>query len=880
MHRQDKLARIAGFSIPSLVALALIPTMGSCGWWSSSDYADSEAFAAQAVPAVLGRRPYSHEEVQALATLASVNGPAAVLDVLYEEDDFGDYWSLVFADQLEVDRVGSTAQNPLCYGPPLVPESLYPQLAVHVAESDPTEEFCVTKTIIIANPWPVITMYGEVAFEEMTDVPAAQAIADWEAANPEKEPPQYVEHELNLEYAPVDLASVSGVDTVQAEAEVAAFDEAQLGAVSEVRFDDLLEPAEYGIMEAQSPYEALIDTETPWFNDYRRWWRVFEYEVCYPFNMTDLLAASIEEERMDALYRGYMAPLATWHTVFGVASTKFQMTYLERDPACMSCHTTTYSTTDGIVRNDDWDRFAPAVRLDLEQGAFSYEDSGSTYQHRGMGGTDVTVKVRNFWDTSNQVVTGGIRPFGFDDTCVTSSSYDGFQASRTSGSPSAGFGINQSGTAGVFDLMNQLRDGKTHLPFASYGPAPDTIGGNVAAGDTLYNTDCVGCHSAGSTTAPNDLTIHTANMTPERIYDVVMNGSPAGLMPAGMYSDAEARNVAAYLTSLSSHNTPMVYDLGEISFAKLVSQSIVNQTFDEVAGYSLILEHGFPRNPDVGFALGWSSLVLDANNWSLKKLLSQVLLSDHMNRNAPAESVAGAYDLPEIVFPWSMKAPSAPSINGSDANGQGDIVHRWGVDNLLLQVGHALGWTEPQVYNDTFNYPSESFRRDIGGYYTANDPGFHEPTLGAMLDWEAGLGDCNKPTGVTSDYIDTLVDPVHGLSIEEAMLALKDRLVSDPQWWPAVGAVDEYAIAQGLLNGTSMSDAANTDELAIRDYCGTLLRSPQFLLAGLPPWQAGTNPAPLTGVPCVDTYCTETEYCEHYRDVAGDLGYDDTYACP
>ena len=81
--------------------------------------------------------------------------------------------------------------------------------------------------------------------------------------------------------------------------------------------------------------------------------------MCYLFNMTDVLRASVQADRLDALYRAGMAPLAVFAEDDVDAASKFWRTYLKRDPACMSCHTTTYSTTDPIKRNDDWDRFVP-----------------------------------------------------------------------------------------------------------------------------------------------------------------------------------------------------------------------------------------------------------------------------------------------------------------------------------------------------------------------------------------------------------------------------------------------------------------------------------------------------------------------------------------
>ena len=69
--------------------------------------------------------------------------------------------------------------------------------------------------------------------------------------------------------------------------------------------------------------------------------------------------------------------------------------------------------------------------------------------------------------------------------------------------------------------------------------------------------------------------------------------------------------------------------------------------------------------------------------------------------------------------------------------------------------------------------------------------------------------------------------------------------MGNPQWSPAAGGTDELTLAQALVSPGSLTDDASTNPGALRDYCGALLRSPQFLMAGLPPWEDGSTPVAL-----------------------------------
>jgi mono/diheme cytochrome c family protein len=72
-----------------------------------------------------------------------------------------------------------------------------------------------------------------------------------------------------------------------------------------------------------------------------------------------------------------------------------------------------------------------------------------------------------------------------------------------------------------------------------------------AAKNTIAQSGCAGCHGAelkGQGNAP-DLTTVGGRLTEDQIFDILTNGTQAG-MPGGLVSDENARkNLAAYLAS-------------------------------------------------------------------------------------------------------------------------------------------------------------------------------------------------------------------------------------------------------------------------------------------------------------------------------------------
>ena len=545
----------------------------------------------------------------------------------------------------------------------------------------------------------------------------------------------------------------------------------------------------------------------------------------------------------------------------------------------MQCHDSNYSTTDATPRNDMWDRFAPPPGMALEVDAFSYVKDGQ-FMHRPLSGGYANVAA--FWAAENFVDsdTAGLRPLGFDPVCVTQEVFNPSEESPVirSYAPSppsadaAAFGFSPDEPAGVLQLADRLAEGIAAMPYDSYSPAPNTVGGDAEIGAQVY-AGCEVCHNSDHDRAPPDLIQHVAQMTPERIYSITRYGTPSG-MPS--YSDQDAKNVTAFLISQPEYRTPMVYDTDGAALSQLVAQSVVIDVVEELSGARLVEDHGFPRNDDAALALAALSFELQRTDWSLKQLLYQILSSDHINRRAPAESDEAAYVLPQVVNTGSMTPPSTELLlPGANANGQGDLVNRWSSDSLIRQVGVAMQWEVDLAYSDDASSSEYLLRTDLGGYVNGSRNTFREPYVDMLVAWEDTHGSCPDEPG---DYINTLMES--DLTLEEAMLAVKDRLVSNPTWDPGLGDDSELRFTALLTRGGDLSAMAYTDEAAVRDYCSALLRSPQFLLAGLPAWPEGVDPEPLRGLPCVDALCSEDDFCEAYRDTADRLGFLSGFDCP
>jgi hypothetical protein len=123
------------------------------------------------------------------------------------------------------------------------------------------------------------------------------------------------------------------------------------------------------------------------------------------------------------------------------------------------------------------------------------------------------------------------------------------------------------------------------------------------------------------------------------------------------------------------------------------------------------------------------------------------------------------------------------------------------------------------------------FQRTTGGFLKNAERGFRGLDFQARLAWEERFGACVAPTD-EPDYVAALAARAvaAGASVGDAVTTLKDRLIGAP-----LRGADERDAVEALLGlslATPAADAADLDA-ALRRLCGVLLASPQFLLGGL-----------------------------------------------
>jgi hypothetical protein len=183
-------------------------------------------------------------------------------------------------------------------------------------------------------------------------------------------------------------------------------------------------------------------------------------------------------------------------------------------------------------------------------------------------------------------------------------------------------------------------------------------------------------------------------------------------------------------------------------------------------------------------------------------------------------------------------------------------------------------------------------------------PGFKGINFQSLLALEAETGLCNKTgrASAPSDWIDTVVsrinafnsDPQHAVSpitLGEAWVMLKDRLIQDPTFntvAPSGFSWSEYDALNAFLNavlpissGTTTATSATASFLGtktlgdmLREGCGILVKSPQFVLTNITPKTYSVYvPAPLRLNVCLGTEpCGYAQLCGHYRETLGTMG--------
>ncbi len=381
-----------------------------------------------------------------------------------------------------------------------------------------------------------------------------------------------------------------------------------------------------------------------------------------------------------------------------------------------------------------------------------------------------------------------------------------------------------------------------------------------------------------------------------------INGLPANAGCGGSICSAA-------VASCNTNPLNGAYVHGDDALAMMTAASIVDMVWTEVMGYPLTIDLYHPRNEAQRNIL-WNLTEYNFVNkqWSLREVLVRVLLFDYFNRRAPATGdgiatsggATSPYELPLMFNPWAEGDPRRPPIaqpgwtagsvptpdpaydRNAPANRSrhydpmSEAVHRYGARSLLNSAATALDWTRPQRFYPNA-YPSKALGLAMGDYWRDTEPGFRGTSFTSLLSWEFTHGRCEKPAGVATDWVDRLMAAIAGfdaanpgseLKVEDLARTIKDWLLNDSTLTGAVPTgltVTEAQALEALFGAPVASRAAGIADLAgkSRRFCGMLLNTPQFMLAGLEP-PPGPGPRPRLRV-CNGGDCSYQQICSTLR---------------
>lgn len=284
------------------------------------------------------------------------------------------------------------------------------------------------------------------------------------------------------------------------------------------------------------------------------------------------------------------------------------------------------------------------------------------------------------------------------------------------------------------------------------------------------------------------------------------------------------------------------------AFAYLTAASLADAVWQEVMGRRLTIATTIPRNRDQRDTLESLVETVIGNGFALEELLVDITTRPTFNLASPSECQLDgtAYFLPPVLDPWMKEAEVLEERN----NSVGDAVHPVAPRVLQDAVVYAMGWQRPNEFYVAPNYvdqkgfqlgPEAQFQRDIGIFLKDTEPGFRGAELLSTLTWEYGYGACVDPGDFSDvaariadpppDFIDDLLAAAPaGATLEDAVAALKDRLLTDPD----LGDAEERTLVEALLRAPLTQPLAGDAEAEarLRRVCGALLAAPQLTLAG------------------------------------------------
>jgi hypothetical protein len=281
------------------------------------------------------------------------------------------------------------------------------------------------------------------------------------------------------------------------------------------------------------------------------------------------------------------------------------------------------------------------------------------------------------------------------------------------------------------------------------------------------------------------------------------------------------------------------------AFAYLVAASVVERVWVEIVGTPLTIANYFPRNQAARDTLLSLTEGFVATGFSHRSLLAAILQSPYFNLLAPEAGCGGAaYPLPALFDPWVTADADALLHGNSPADAIVPISSR-----TLLRAAHAaLGW--PAAPGSAFPDRGEDegeLQAGVGVFLKNGEPGFRGLDFQATLSWESRFGACARPTWAKADFIDGLLDAAAldgAATARDLVIALKDRLVGEPSIDEELERPALEAVLGVSLDAEALSLGAEADP-RLRQICGALMSSPQFLLSGLAPRDFSGGPPRL-----------------------------------
>lgn len=802
----------------------------------TADDSGHESFARQAVPILQGRKIKGYDEVKLLSDLSVLTSREIVLRALMQQPDYVSHWSEVMVDDLRVHREGDRAQNS-CYGPPLRPGAVSSGLALSVRTGAPgtalSPDFNMSD--LVASALKLDDLYPAYAahlfaMESRPGFDDEQTKRDTLGGTFGQ---AYVRREMlcltchNSEY------SLSGEDSawdrtwpISGNFERALYGSPS-GAPTATAFAVFRTDVLGGVGGGSSPVE-------PW-----------GLTNCGTFDQT----VPVDPEGVTAAFAGLSGQQLSIFNVRARLASGY-----------------TGLAADGLQRT-----LPPDVEATCQFCADNC--SGSTL---------------NIEDVANNAVNAAAVK-----TLLTNTDWD-------SGAPVKKCISCHGGSAGL--NLSTADDWANELIGVSSSQSPGmkrVDPGNASNSYLIKKLEGVSM-AAGTARMPYNLpALSTTQINQIKAW---INDMPA-LSSCGVCATTDCAQPRRYVS-------------GNEAFAFLTAANITDNIWTEAMGTPLTIANYFPRNFSQQQAL-WNltEYRFIPEGWSAQAVLARALTSGYFNRQPPQVStLASPYVIPPLLDPWIVVDPRFPPVAlagwvqggpapvpdpaysaaanpGSYYNAMGEEVYRYSARSLLNSIHVALDWPAPQRFPPASGYANADLQRAIGQYFSDTSPGFRGTDLQGLLFWESVHGACVKPVVASQDWIDRLVLAIGGfpasgpggpLSVQDVVVVMRDWLLGHggvSSTTPVDLMGSEAAALASYFGVASLADpvsgvAGLGDKL--RGYCGVLVETPQFMLAGIAP--SGLGPKPRLRV-CNAGPCTYQALCSQLAPAVNGQIDDGTLLC-